>query len=252
MKLNKNLPKILVGSPVYSNKKHITPYWIETVKNLVYENYDIVVVDNSKQNTRFERIFEKEGIKVIKSEYYTNPFERLTEARKKLNHYVIEKGYDFLMSIEQDIIVPLDILNILLSHKKKIIGGPYIVSSHTNDQRRCIDYVISVSKLDKVLDVVDSIDVNEWYLASEIENKELIQVKSCSLGCTLIDTEIIKSIEVRYNPEINRADDSYFFHDCYKKGIDVFLDTSLLWKIDHIKRLGGEIPVGGVIKHDGN
>ena len=68
----------------------------------------------------------------------------------------------------------------------------------------------------------------------------------------MIDTEIIKSIEVRYNPEINRADDSYFFHDCYKKGIDVFLDTSLLWKIDHIKRLGGEIPVGGVIKHDGN
>ncbi len=252
MKSNKNLPKILVGSPVYSNKKYITPYWIENVKNLAYENYDIVVVDNSKQNTRFERIFEKEGIKVIKSEYYTNPFKRLTEARKKLNNYVIEKDYDFLMSIEQDIIVPLDILTLFLSHKKKIIGGPYIVSSHTNNQRRCIDYVISASKLDKVLDVVDSIDVNEWYLASEIENKGLIQVKSCSLGCTLIDIEIIKSIEVRYNPEINRADDSYFFHDCYKKGIDVFLDTSLLWGIDHIKRLGGEIPVGGIIKHDGN
>ena len=241
-------PKILVGAPVYSNKKYVTLHWIESVKGLTYHNYDVIVVDNSKPSTKFEDTFTKNGISVIRSEPHENPFQRVAEARQKLNDYAINGGYDYLLSIEQDVMVPPGVLETLLSHNKQIVGAPYIVSSHTDEHRRHIDYIVSASKLDNILDRIDEVDVNEWYLTKEIENQGLLKVKSCSLGCTLVSTQVLQQIRVRFNPVINRADDSYFFQDCYDKGIPVFLDTSLLWKIDHVKRLGGELPVGGTLK----
>lgn len=240
--------KILVGCPVYSGKKYITPYWIESVKNLDYPNFDILVVDNSQTSKQFENIFEKEGITVKKSPYLNNPFERLAKARQALNDYAIKNNYDYLLSIEQDVIVPKNLIKELLKHKKEIIGAPYIVSSHTNKKRRHIDYIISSSKLSKEHMRIDGVSVNEWYLTKEVEGKGLLQVKSCSLGCTLISTKILKEIPVRINLDILRADDSYFFQDCYDRGIPIFLDTSFLWKIFHIKRLGGELQVGKELK----
>lgn len=242
--MDNTLPKILIGTPVYSNKRYITPYWIEAVKKVKYNNYDIFVVDNSKPSEKFDEIFKNHEIQTFKSKPHKNPFRRLAEARQKLNEYAINNNYDYLMSIEQDIIVPDNIINFLLSHKVKVAGAPYIVATHTDKNRRLIDYVVSASKLNKVIDNIDGIDINEWYLSQEIQGKGLIQVKSCSLGCTLISSEVLKKIKVRYNPNIHRADDSYFFQDCYDQNIPVFVDSTLLWKIDHIKRLGGEVPAG--------
>lgn len=237
-------PRILVGCPVYSGKKYITPYWIENIKKLNYPNFDIFVVDNSEPIEQFEKFFEDTGVKVKKSPYLKNPFERLAKARQILNNYAIENNYDYLLSIEQDVIVPSNLIEKLLAHKKDVVAAPYIVSSHTNKRRRLLDYIISASKLHKKYDSVNGIDVNEWYLSQEIQGQGLIQVKSCSLGCTLISTKILKKIPVRIDLSVARADDSYFFHDCYNRGIPIFLDSSLLWKIHHIKRLGGELQVG--------
>ncbi len=49
-------PRILVGSPVYSDKKYVTPNWIESVRNISYENYDILVVDNSRTGKNKRKI----------------------------------------------------------------------------------------------------------------------------------------------------------------------------------------------------
>lgn len=103
-------PLVLVGTPVYSNKKYVAPYWIKSVKNLTYKNCDIAVVDNSKPAEQFEHVFEGHSIAVLSSKSYNNPFNRLAAARKKLNEYVLQHGYDYLMSIEQDIIAPPNII----------------------------------------------------------------------------------------------------------------------------------------------
>jgi len=246
----RRFPKILVGAPVYSGKYYITPAWVESVKNLSYSNYDVVVVDNGKYNKKFLEIFSKNKIKVIRSKNFENPIKTVTMARQKIYDCAINGGYDYLLSIEQDILAPKSIIKDLLFHKKLIVGAPYPVSAYTNWQRRRIDYIISASKLKKVIGKIDGVDINEWYISKEIENKGLLKVKSCSLGCTLISTEVLRKIKARCNPKINRADDSYFFQECYNKHVEVYLDTSLLWKISHISSLIKELNVGGQVHYD--
>ena len=240
-----DLPKVLVGAPVYSKKSYITAEWISCIKNLSYPNYDVVVVDNS-EDLAFSSIFQRDGIQTIRSPSHSNPTQRITEARQSLYDYVAKGDYEYLMSIEQDILVPSGIIEALLSHKKLIVGAPYAVASHTNEQRRRVDYVMSASKLEKTLAEIDGVEINEWYLSKELANRGLLQVKSCSLGCTLISTEVLKKISARSNPAINRADDSYFFQDCKNNGIPVYVDTGLLWKVAHVKNIE-ESQVGGLI-----
>jgi putative nucleotidyltransferase with HDIG domain len=241
-----DLPRILVGAPVYSKKAYITPEWICHIKGLSYPNYDILVIDNSddgNEGLSFSGLFKRNGIKTIHSSPHSNVAQRITEARQKIYDHAVKEGYNYLMSIEQDVLVPNGIIEALLSHNQSVVGAPYAVGSHTNGKRRHTDYIMSASKLDTVTGIIDGVEVNEWYLANELVGKGLLQVKSCSLGCTLISTEVLKMIDARSNPEINRADDSYFFQDCKKKGIKVYVDTGLLWKVSHVKTID-ETPFG--------
>jgi len=239
------MPKVLVGTPVYSGKKYITREWINSVLNLTYKNYDVLVVDNGIKDKEFLDLFKEKGIMVLESYFGKNTIERILIARQKLYDYALQNGYDYLFSVEQDILVPEDILEKLLLSQKDIIGAPYIVSSHTNEKRRRIDFVVSASKFEKVIDKLGEVDVNEWYLASEIKEKGVIKVKSCSLGCTLISTNVLKKIRARADLSLNRADDSYFFQDCLKNEIGVYLDSSLLGKVKHIKDMYDDLQVGG-------
>ncbi len=247
-KIERSVPRILIGTPVYEKKRYITQEWIAAVKNLSYKKYNIMVIDNGEYNKEFHNLFRKNKIKLITSRNYKNPIKRLTNARTKLFRYAINKSYDFILSIEQDIIVPENIIQELLKVNKDVVGAPYVVSSHTDKNRRRIDYIISASNLNKICGKIDGIEINEWMLAGELSKNKLMTVKSCSFGCTLISTKILKIIKPHSNPSILRADDSYFFQDCKDKEIPVYITPRLFGQIRHIKELCGELQVGGKLK----
>ena len=52
-------PKVLVGCPTYEGKEYILDRYIERVKEFTYDNYDILLVDNSKTNDYAKKIKAK-------------------------------------------------------------------------------------------------------------------------------------------------------------------------------------------------
>ena len=51
-----NKPKILVGCPTSFHKEYALEQYAESIKALTYPNYDILLVDNSKDDVYFKRI----------------------------------------------------------------------------------------------------------------------------------------------------------------------------------------------------
>ena len=49
-------PKVLVGCPTYSGMEYCLDKYAKTVKSLTHPNYDILLVDNSKDNSYNLRI----------------------------------------------------------------------------------------------------------------------------------------------------------------------------------------------------
>jgi len=232
-------PKILIGCPTYEGHAYCLEEWINNVRSFDYPNFEILLVCNSKSKEYLNKI-KKLGINYLISNHYSKPNKRLAKARKKLHEYAIKKGYDYLFAVEQDVFPKKNVLKKLLAWDKKVIGAPYIVCSHTNKNRRRIDWILSFSDKLKYLESDDGVKVSHWFLESELKNikNNPFQVKGCGFGCTLVKVDVLKKIKTRVDKKLNRSDDSYFFEDCIKENIKVFVDISLYGKVEHYRRMG--------------
>jgi len=128
-----NSPKILVGCPTSFHKEYALEQYTKAVKALTYSNFDILLVDNSENDTYFEKI-KALGLPVIKGPYFNSARDRIVASRNLLRENVL-RGYDYFFSLEQDVLPPPDILEKLLQHQKQLITGIYFANNLIPDEQ---------------------------------------------------------------------------------------------------------------------
>ena len=215
-------PRVLVGCPTSSHKEYALKQYAEAVKNLDYKNYDILLVDNSQNDNYFNKI-KNHGLNVIKGEYYEGALKRIVNSRNLLRKYVLDNNYDYLFSLEQDVIPDKNALSKLISHDKKVVSGIYFVHNIINNQRILIPQAF-IGLENKTNNLPDM----RWLTKQEVFSNKLIKIVSCGLGCVLIHKNILEQIEFR--TENNVFDDRFFSLDLYKKNIPMYCDTSVKCK----------------------
>ena len=104
---NEEKSKVLVGCPVSDYHEYCTEQYIQAIKNLTYNNYDILLVDNSKDDRFYNSI--KDNVPVIRDKYQPNVYDRIISSRNLLRKKTLEGGYDYLFSLEQDVIPPKNV-----------------------------------------------------------------------------------------------------------------------------------------------
>jgi len=213
------LPKVLVGCPTSQHKEYCLKEYADAVKSLTYKNYDILLVDNSENDDYMEKI-KKERVQAIKGQYHEGARDRIVESRNILREKTIE-GYDYLLSLEQDVIPPKDIIEKLIAHNKKIITGIYFANNTMPDG--------SIALIPLVYKLTDEKTLSMKPLSEEeVFKDQLMKVVSCGLGCVLIHKNVLEKIKFRY--ELNSFDDRWFCIDAYKLKIPIYADTSIRCK----------------------
>ncbi|MFH1209366.1 MAG: glycosyltransferase [archaeon] len=209
--------KILVGCPTSNHKKYCVKEYLEGIKNLTYKNFDVVVVDNSEDDGYYKEL-KKLGVNVIKDKYFENARDRIVHSRNILRKKVLDEGYDYLLSLEQDIVPPKDVIERLLEHKKDIISGLYF---YLGDDKKTLLPVVWVHYEGKY--------ARRLYL-NEVTGNRIIEAITCGLGCVLIHRKVLEEIEFRYVKEKPSWDDLWFSEDARTKGFKVYVDTSIKCK----------------------
>lgn len=229
-------PKVLVGCPTSDYKEECLEQYAKAVKKLRYDNYDILLVDNSQTNDYSEKI-KKLGLNVVKAPYFEGARERIVSSRNILREYAIKNNYDYLLSLEQDVIPPEDIIEKLLRHNKKVVTGVYYIHNVMPDGK------IHLVPLVNILE--DNKKTMRTLNYSEINMPRLLKIYSCGLGCLLIHKDILKEIKFRYVKEVDTHDDRWFCIDLHEKGIDLYCDNTIIckhlvnnrkWKWSQIKK----------------
>ena len=211
-------PKVLVGCPVSDYHEYCTKEYLEAIKSLTYTNYDILLVDNSKDDRFYNTI--KDKVPVLRTGYHPNVYERVIRSRNALRQRALDGGYDYFLSLEQDVIPPRNVIERLLKYGKKIISGVYFIPEMKNGKARLAPMIWAEHQADpkKKLDIREDI----------INGKNLIKAGACGLGCVLIHRKVLEQIPFRYNTsEGDGIDDSFFSLDARNKGFEIYADTAI-------------------------
>lgn len=211
------MTKVLVGCPTSDLKAYCLKEYVNAVKNLVYKNYDILIVDNSKSQAYSKKI-RSMGINVVKDNHFDNARERIVNSRNILRQHAI-KNYDYFLSLEQDVIPPKDVIERMLKHNEKIVTGVYFTYKTENENKNIIP-LLWVKESGIVRNLSEE----------EAMQKKVIEVEAAGLGCMLIAKEVLEKVKFRYEKESNSFDDMWFCKDAHEKGYKIIADTGIKCK----------------------
>lgn len=212
-------PKILVGGPTSHHFRYCVDEYIEALKNLSYDNYEILLVDNSKDDEYFNYI--KDKVQAVKLPiYYENARERVAESKNIMREKVLNENYDYFLNLDTDTIPPKDIIERFLAHKKDIITGVYykifnVTIMPQNVNKEMIMPLIYTKIQDRI----------HQCTAEEVESPRLMQIYGCGSGCLMVSKDVLNRIKFRFDETI--WDDMKLCEDAEKLNIPVFCDTSV-------------------------
>lgn len=219
--------KILIGCPTFERYRYCIDRYIEAVKRLGHE---YLLVDNSPSDGFFKEQKQK-GINIIKSEFSEPARKRIVDSRNLLRRRVLEQGYDYFLSLEQDIISKPDLLQRLLSHNKKIVGAYYSKPVDLTLRHRDTGE-LKKATIELPIIWLQEEDGIKRAMPQQVKNKGLLQVGAMGLGCVLIHREVLEKVKFRYEKDKDAYDDMFFYKDAKESGYKIFLDSDL--EVEHL------------------
>jgi len=230
----KAYPRVLVGCPTSDSHAYCLDEYMKTLFSLNYPCYDILIADNSKSDEYKKKIGEY-GVEVIKIPYHPSVLKRIVDSRNALRQYALDKGYDYLLSLEQDVIPPLDVIQRLLEGNQKVISGLYFGFTNKYEFPDIKPGTVVMPVAYKFFSDDEKAKEPEMqalrrFGSEEVNPPRRVSVRMNGLGCMLIHKEILKKIPFRYEEGKPNTDDRYFSDDVFKLKIPQVLDTSIRCK----------------------
>jgi hypothetical protein len=113
--------KILIGTPIHRVKDYAVKRWLDCVRNLDYDNFELMLVDNSPdlEYQEYLKSIIPGSIKyslVHVDINYTDPEERVAMAREEIRRQVLDNDFVFWFSWECDVMAPPDVLKKMLKY----------------------------------------------------------------------------------------------------------------------------------------
>ena len=194
--LDKRRPLILVGSITDNRKLYVRDRFVKSINNLTYP-HDFYLFDT-------ENLFGSD-------------IEIITKARNKVREVFLKGNYDYLLSVDSDVIIPNYSIEKLLSAKKEIIS--FKVHFVKNGVEIPAAFKFRYDKGVKI------------YTWSQLNRPRILRVWGGSLAISLISRKVLEKVPYRC-PNINYGEDYWFMRDLENR-FAWFLDTSV--RVNHVQ-----------------
>jgi hypothetical protein len=196
-------PKVLVGIVTYKGKDYCKEEFMKRANELTYENYEIFIVKTD--------------------EFKGSSKDRITKGYNLILTKFKGGNYDYLLTLEADIIPPKYIIEALQEHHLLVCSATYFVG-FKNDRKPCI---FTGRQFRRKIDNIWK-NFNDT-LKPEKLNGELVHASGgCGLGCCLIHKDVFKVVERFRHDEAHC--DTYFHDDVQKNKMKTMVDTGIICK----------------------
>ena len=150
-------------------------------------------------------------------------------ARNKIAQQALDEGFDYVLMVDNDVVLPEDALLNLMDATKDVTLGYYAHRDADNIYRgnTC------VCKLGYFNYPLESEYTAQELLDLKAQETYKIQIHGGGMGCALINTEVFLRIAYPWYSWVNYpgkerlrlSEDLYFCEQCHKAGIKIYADT---------------------------
>lgn len=147
----------------------------------------------------------------------------LPEARNEIHHSYIEEADDsitHLMMVDSDVLIPPDTLNILLSHKKPLVGGWYNHKVPTKLSGKLIYEPVVYNYINKENGILN-------YRRHQVPGKGLEKIDGLGAGCLLMRRDLAIALGERPYDLNSGGEDLKLCKQVYDLGFDIHVDWDL-------------------------
>lgn len=247
-------PKVLVGIVTYEGKDYIFPQCYNAVRSFNYDNYDVLIVDNSAGDSYYTKLLREGYRNVHHIKRAKNSRDTLSDSQNYIRYRMLNGGYDYLLMVESDLVPPPETITRLLNHNKLVVGSLYWLQGRLPDTEREKLPEGSFIPGDNGKYKIPCIFFLEWkkevgamgtrlITYSELPrflNTGLRQVHGCGIGCTLFARSIVEKYPYWTDERFdNKHSDVYLYMDLHNGHIPVFVDTS--FEVPHYPSDWGQV-----------
>jgi hypothetical protein len=229
-----NFPKVLVAAPTASAKKYCFEEWLDNVMDFTYPNFKVVLFDNTDDNGEFTNYMsstaknrygfqDKFGClpSSIDHSKTTDLIEKMCISHNDCRHFALLTNCDYLLHLESDVFPEKDVIEQLMFHQKKVVGGIYY---RDEGMFRKPMLQMSIEPIEKHIKTLNFEPIEDLCFI----DGNLKKVAHVGLGCVLIKKSVLNKIRFRFEKGIEMHPDSYFAEDCFRNNIPIYADTSVI------------------------
>lgn len=222
--------KVLIGCPTSYHKRYCLKAYVAGLRKLIYPNANFIIVENSQDDTYFNEIkaltADMPNFILQKGPWFDGAKDRIIASRNQIRQYALDNGFDYFLSLEQDVIFQdADAVQKMVAHGKDIVAGVVIGEQLMNGQWAPSPMLYVDSKVDPE---------KMWFLdPKEIEKPQCIEVRATALGCVLMSRAVLEKIQFRY---AGGFDDMMFSLDARAARFKIYCDTTI--RTEHHQKPG--------------
>jgi cellulose synthase/poly-beta-1,6-N-acetylglucosamine synthase-like glycosyltransferase len=245
-------PKVLVSCPTSSRHKHLLDKWIKQLNSLTYNNFDVLLVDTTLENSKyFERLSKiklKDKKLFIKRHEWdikkTHPLQMLAHVREEIRTFFIENNYDYLFFLDDDIFIPKDSIERLIIYNKDHAGFythvfykphrvPCVLKSGEIIMGKGLEYY-SFAEISRYKQFVCDFQQGNLthkerllipFLIKDKQYPNLFKVYAVNLGCLMIKRKVLEKCQFRTHPTFIWGEDLWYYSEANDKGFEFWCDS---------------------------
>jgi len=252
------MPKVLIAAPTSCRHAHLLDEWLAHLERLTYPNFDLLLVDTTPETDEYFELLKKKKIhkkhfKVLRREWNykkDHVLQLLAYAREDIRRYFLKNDYDFLFFCDDDIFVPKNAIQKLLSRNKDLVGF-YVHIYDKKNRKPCVlksgelivsgkgENLFTFSEIDEYKKFVKKFKENKLsteekhlidFLIKDKWKPDLVPVYAVGIGCLMIKKNVLEKVPFRTHPTFILGEDIWFFAECNEKGFTFWLDSSVRCK----------------------
>lgn len=230
------MAKLLIVTPIFEQKEYCLHDFLKHLYSLNLPEWEHVIIDNSADNSFYRKIKLKYEKKFPKTAFHhvkrgSSSREALARAQSLGRKLFLEGNYTHFLSLESDIFPVQNAIKMLLFEMEDVITGWYnigeegvkvpcvTIPEYQEDTKVLGTRILGLKPHPKVAGkkYIDQHEIDEY----QAEHK--VGVIAGGMGCCLIKRYVLEKISFQFEVGLSGHSDIWFFNDCYRQGISVFV-----------------------------